>query len=71
MLHVHKKYKKSKGDERACPGGAAEILRWLLERRAWRPEPEEKAGQSHRFKPKNCHRNVAQMFISKNLNHGE
>lgn len=36
-------------------------------RRAWRPELEEKAGQSHRFKPKNCHRNVAQMFISKNL----
>lgn len=48
MLHVHKKYKKSKGDERACPGGTAEAL----ERRAWHPEQEEKAGRSHCFKPK-------------------
>lgn len=65
MLHVHKKYKKSKGDERACPG---ELLRFgggFGGGGRGVPKAEEKAGQSHRFKPKNCHRNVAQTIISK------
>lgn len=51
MLHVHNKYMKWKGDERACPGGGRDS-EVALARRAWRPEREEKAGQSHRFKPK-------------------